>query len=288
MDRTLLTLLNLLPKNLLSRFIGFLANLSISKAFVPWFAKRYKINLDEAEKDISDYPTLNQFFTRHLKAGVRPIHKLDNPSNVVSPVDGKIAQMGDIVNGSMIQAKGLDYQLNHLIGSTLEAEAYQDGYYMTIYLAPTDYHRMHHYATGLIQKMRVIPGRLFPVNVFAVNNVRNLFPINERITTYIENKFGQKSAIVKVGATVVGKIKLAYHKAESNKGLAMAKTFESPIEVTKGDELGYFAMGSTVVMLFEKGSFKVNEKLQAGDAVRMGEDLGTFIDPNIKSNKPSN
>ncbi|MDD7986775.1 archaetidylserine decarboxylase [Lentisphaera marina] len=288
MDRTLLTLLNLLPKNLLSRFIGFLANLSISKAFVPWFAKRYKINLDEAEKDISDYPTLNQFFTRHLKAGVRPIHKLDDPSNVVSPVDGKIAQMGDIVNGSMIQAKGLDYQLNHLIGSTLEAEAYQDGYYMTIYLAPTDYHRMHHYATGLIQKMRVIPGRLFPVNVFAVNNVRNLFPINERITTYIENKFGQKSAIVKVGATVVGKIKLAYHKAESNKGLAMAKTFESPIEVTKGDELGYFAMGSTVVMLFEKGSFKVNEKLQAGDAVRMGEDLGTFLDPNIKSNKPSN
>ena len=288
MDRTLLTLLNLLPKNLLSRFVGFLANLAISKPFIPWFAKRYKINLNDAEKDIADYPTLNQFFTRHLKAGVRPIHKLDDPSNVVSPVDGKIAQMGDIVKGSMIQAKGLDYQLNHLIGSTLEAEAYQDGYYMTIYLAPTDYHRMHHYATGIIQKMRVIPGRLFPVNAFAVNNVRNLFPINERITTYIENKFGQKSAIVKVGATIVGKIKLAYHKAESNKGLAMAKTFETPIEVQKGDELGYFAMGSTVVMLFEKGSFEVNEKLKPGDAVRMGEDLGSFINPNIKSNKPAN
>jgi phosphatidylserine decarboxylase len=287
MDRTLLTLLNLLPKNLLSRFMGFLANLSISKAFIPWFAKRYKIDLNEAEKDISDYPTLNQFFTRHLKAGVRPIHKLDDPSNVVSPVDGKIAQMGNIVNGAMIQAKGLDYQLNHLIGSTLEAEAYQDGYYMTIYLAPTDYHRMHHYATGIIQKMRVIPGQLFPVNALAVNNVRNLFPINERITTYIENTFGQKSAIVKVGATVVGKIKLAYHKAESNKGLAMAKTFETPIDVKKGDELGYFAMGSTVVMLFEKASFQVNEKLKAGDAVRVGEDLGTFIDPHIKSSKPS-
>ncbi|WDE97898.1 archaetidylserine decarboxylase [Lentisphaera profundi] len=288
MDRTLLTILNLLPKNLISRFIGFFANLPMSKTLIPWFAKRYNINLEEAEKDISEYPCLNQFFTRHLKAGVRPIHQVDNPLSVVSPVDGKIAQMGEIINGTLIQAKGLDYQLNHLIGSTMEAEAFQDGYYMTIYLAPTDYHRMHHYASGFIKKMRVIPGQLFPVNVLAVNNVRNLFPINERITTYIENKIGQKSAIVKVGATVVGKIKLAYHKAESNKGLAMAKTFETPIEVTKGDELGYFAMGSTVIMLFEKDSFKVQASLKAGDAVQMGQDLGHFIDPNTqKSNSPA-
>ena len=291
MDRTLLTLLNLLPKNLLSRMVGFLANRSISKPFIPWFAKRYNINLEEAEKEIGEYPTLNQFFTRHLKDGARPIHQQENSQNVVSPVDGKIAQMGDIINGTLIQAKGLDYQLNHLIGSNTEADAFQDGYYMTIYLAPTDYHRMHHYATGLIKKMRVIPGKLFPVNVFAVNNVRNLFPINERITTYIENQLGQQSAIVKVGATIVGKIKLAYHKAESNKGLAMAKTFETPIAVTKGDELGYFAMGSTVIMLFEKDSFEVKEGLKPGDAVVMGESLGNFNDPNsmkskIKVNKP--
>ena len=197
MNRTLLTLLNLLPKNLLSRVVGFLANQKISKLFIPWFAKRYKINLDEAQKEISEYPTLNQFFTRHLKEGSRQINELENKLNVVSPVDGKIAQMGEIIDGTLIQAKGLDYQLSHLIGSSSEAEAFKDGYYMTIYLAPTDYHRMHHYASGFIKKMRVIPGQLFPVNVFAVNNVRNLFLLMSALPLMLRTNLANNLLLLK-------------------------------------------------------------------------------------------
>ena len=261
----------------MSRIAGCFANSKFSRPFIPAFAKRYKIDLNEAEKKISDYPTLNAFFTRHLKPGLRPLFDADNAMSICSPVDGTIAQMGPIVNGTLIQAKGLDYQLEELIGDKAEAAAFQDGYFMTIYLAPTDYHRMHHYLDGSITGLRVIPGRLFPVNVLSVNNVKNLFPINERITTYLDNKKGQKSAIVKVGATIVGKIKLAYHDAESNKGMALAQKFDKPIEVKKADEMGYFAMGSTVVMVYEKDSYQINPELKAGDQVKLGENLGQFI-----------
>ena len=273
-DRTLIALLTLLPKNSISRIAGRFANSAISKPFIPAFAKRYKINLEEAEKDISEYPTLNAFFTRHLKKGVRPIDQIDHDKALCSPVDGKVAQMGEIKNETLIQAKGLDYQLKDLIGCDEEAKDFIDGYFMTIYLAPTDYHRMHHYVNGEIEKMRVIPGRLFPVNILSVNNVKNLFPINERITTYLKTKLNKKTAIVKVGATIVGKIKLAYHDAESNKGIAMSKTFESSIPVKKGDEIGYFAMGSTVILLFEKGDFTPDANVKAGTAVKLGEKLG--------------
>ena len=276
-DRTLIILLTLLPKNLMSRIAGCFANSKVSRPFIPAFAKRYKIDLNEAGKAISEYPTLNAFFTRHLKPGLRPVFDADNNMSICSPVDGTIAQMGPIVNGTLIQAKGLDYKLDELIGDKEEASQFQDGYFMTIYLAPTDYHRMHHYLDGFITGLRVIPGRLFPVNVLSVNNVKNLFPINERITTYLDNKQGKKSAIVKVGATIVGKIKLAYHDAESNKGIALAQKFDSPIEVKKADEMGYFAMGSTVVMVYEKGSYQINSELKAGNKVKLGENLGQFI-----------
>lgn len=261
----------------MSRIAGCFANSKLSRPFIPAFAKRYKIDLNEAEKNISEYPTLNNFFTRHLKPGLRPVHDASNNMSICSPVDGTIAQMGQIINGTLIQAKGLDYQLEDLIGSKEEATQFQDGYFMTIYLAPTDYHRMHHYLDGFITGLRVIPGRLFPVNILSVNNVKNLFPINERITTYLKNHKGQKSAIVKVGATIVGKIKLAYHDAESNKGIALASQFETPIEVKKADEMGYFAMGSTVVMLYEKDSYEINTALKAGDKVKLGQSLGKFL-----------
>ena len=271
-----LLFLILLPKNTLSRIIGFFANKSFSKAFIPWFAKRYKINLEEAEKEIGEYPTLNQFFTRHLKSGRRPIAGAGDEKILISPVDGKIAQYGNIVEGKLIQAKGKTYTLSELIGNEEEASLYKEGKFMTIYLAPTDYHRMHHYADGKITGYRYIPGKLFPVNEFSVANVENLFPINERFNTYYDCN-GRKTGIVKVGATVVGKIKVTYCEVESNiSKQGTAASFDEGIEIKKGQELGLFEMGSTVVMLFEKDAFEF-ENFELGQKVQLGEKLGEWV-----------
>ena len=266
--------LKLLPKNLLSRFVGFLASLRISKIAIKWFAKRYNINLDEAARPISEYKTLNDFFTRTLKDGARPVAELDNKKAVVSPVDGKIAQWGKIEDGRMIQAKGRHYTVQDLIGNEEEAKPYINGQFMTIYLAPTDYHRIHHYADGDIEGFRYVPGTLFPVNPFSVQNIENLFPINERLTTFIESN-GYKTAICKVGATIVGKIKVTYCDTESNISKNVkAESYDKKIPVTKDQELGLFAMGSTVVLLFPEKGFKFIDPLPADSRFKVGELLG--------------
>ncbi|MCH2207912.1 MAG: archaetidylserine decarboxylase [Lentisphaerales bacterium] len=269
-----LLFLHLLPKNLVSRVIGALASRSISKIAVKWFAKRYKINLEEAQEPIGSFKTLNDFFTRKLKDGARPIEDSENPKAIVSPVDGKIAQFGPIENGGIIQAKGREYTVQELLGDDKEAEPFINGTFMTIYLAPTDYHRMHHYMDGEVTGFRYIPGTLFPVNPFSVANIENLFPINERLTTYYDCA-GKSAAIVKVGATVVGKIKVTYSDAESNISRNVrAETFSEKIPVKKGDELGLFAMGSTVVMLFPEGSAEFIDNLPTDEKVRVGQKLG--------------
>ena len=269
-----LLFLKLLPKNLASRIVGWLASTRLSRIAKKWFAKRYKINLDEAELPLSEYKTLNAFFTRKLKPGLRPIDEENNPKAIVSPVDGKIAQWGRIENGRVIQAKDRFYNVQELLGDQKEAEPYQNGWFMTIYLSPTDYHRMHHYLDADITGFRYIPGTLFPVNPFSVTHIENLFPINERLTTYYEAD-GNKAAIVKVGATIVGKIKVTYSDAESNVSKKVrAETFDEPIPVKKGDELGYFAMGSTVVMLFPEDGFNFIENVPEDEKVRVGQILG--------------
>lgn len=266
--------LKLIPKNLTSRIFGFLASRKFSKIAIAWFARRYKINLEEASQPISEYKTLNQFFTRTLKEGTRPVSELDNPKAVVSPVDGKIAQWGKIEDGRMIQAKGRYYTVQELIGSEEEAKPYINGQFMTIYLAPTDYHRIHHYTDGEIEGFRYVPGTLFPVNPFSVQNIENLFPVNERLTTFIDSA-GKKSAIVKVGATIVGKIKVTYSDVESNISRNVkAESYENKIKVLKADELGLFEMGSTVVLLFPEKGFSFTEPLPADTCFKVGELLG--------------
>lgn len=266
--------LKLGPKSLFSRFVGFLASQKISKIAIRWFARRYKINLDEASQPIGEYKTLNQFFTRTLKEGARPVSEADNSKAVVSPVDGKIAQCGRIENGRMIQAKGRYYTVQELIGNEEEAKPFINGHFMTIYLAPTDYHRIHHYTDGEVEGFRYVPGTLFPVNPFSVENIENLFPVNERLTTFIDSA-GKKSAIVKVGAAIVGKIKVTYSDVESNISRDVkAETYDNKIKVSKADELGLFAMGSTVVLLFPEEGFKFIDPLPADSRFKVGELLG--------------
>ena len=269
-----LLILKLLPKNVFSRFVGFLASLRLSRIAIKWFARRYKINLDEIDGPLTQFKTLNQFFTRRLQENARPVAQENNLKATIYPVDGTIAQWGRIEAGRMIQAKDKFYNIEELLADKNEAEHFKNGWFMTIYLAPTDYHRMHHYMDASVTGFRYIPGTLFPVNPFSVCHIEKLFPINERLTTYYSVE-GKKAAIVKVGATIVGKIKVTYSDAESiisKKG--RAESFKKEIPVKKGDELGHFAMGSTVVLLFPDQGFEFAPNIVINSKVKVGELLG--------------
>lgn len=270
-----LSLLALVPKNHLSRAIGAFADTRLSKPLIPWFARRYRIDLAEADRPLAAYPTLNAFFTRSLKPGLRPVAQAGNPLAVVSPVDGRIAQCGPIDGDRLIQAKGRHYTLAQLLGDAGEAAPFAGGFFITIYLAPTDYHRMHHYADGCVTGFRYVPGALWPVNEVSVANVDCLFGINERLTSYVRVG-GHPTAIVKVGATVVGKIRCGHTPVESNTGRARAQTYAVPVPCRKGDELALFAMGSTVVLVFPPGAFAPEAAVRPGERVKVGALLGTM------------
>ena len=265
--------LYLLPKNLLSRFLGIIANLSISKLFIPSFIKFYKISLEEAEK--KKFKNFNDFFTRKLKKSARIISNLDNNSALCCPVDGTISQFGKISQDTLIQVKGKNYTLKDLLGNNSEQELFTNGYYITIYLAPHNYHRIHSHATGEIYQSHYIPGKLFPVNNISVKKISKLFCINERLISFI-NSNNCKTALVKVGATVVGKIKTSYNKIESNKWLAKEKTeqYTPSIKVQKGEELGLFELGSTVVLLLDKNNFAFSPEIHKGKTIQLGKPLG--------------
>ena len=274
MHKLYLIFLILLPKNILTRFVGYLADKKISKLAIKWFCKKYDINTNEIEKKLSDYQTLNEFFTRKLAVNAREISS--NEQEVISPVDGVIAQMGNIDGEKLIQAKGRTYALKELLGSN-ELNKYDNGFFMTIYLSPQDYHRIHHFCDSEIIGYDYIPGYLFPVNPFSVNNVNNLFAVNERLVTYYKCN-QHHPALVKVGATIVGKIKVNYDNTSNitHRNKRVSKIYDKSISVNKGDELGYFAMGSTVIILFEKNSILINENLKINNRVALGDLIGKW------------
>ncbi|EKO16123.1 phosphatidylserine decarboxylase [Leptospira kirschneri str. H1] len=272
-----LLILSVVPKNLLSRLFGLLASsrpprfilIPILKAF----ARAYKINVDEAELEIQEYNSLNEFFTRALKAEARIINSSDD--EMVSPVDAKITGYGDINQRIIIQAKGVDYNLKELLGGSKYLEDFTNGKYITFYLSPQDYHRIHSPAYGKILGYYYEPGKLFPVNELAVFGIRGLFPKNERLITYLQTEYG-KIAVIKVGASNVGRIRVTYdNKIVTNTLIRTARTVEYKevsIMIGKGAELGRFEMGSTVILLMEKdtfqfGSLTVNEKITYGTTI---------------------
>jgi phosphatidylserine decarboxylase len=273
-----LLLLSILPKNFISKLFGLLAMLNLPRflmiPILKAFAKTYKINLDEAELEIQEYNSLNQFFTRALRAEARIIDSAENA--VVSPVDARITAYGEIRDNSMIQAKGIDYSISELIGSEKYAKDFINGKFMTFYLSPQDYHRIHSPAFGKILGYYYEPGKLFPVNDLAVLNIQSLFPKNERLITFIQTEYG-KIAVVKVGASNVGKIRVTYDtKIVTNAWIRFARETEYKdvsIYINKGGELGRFEMGSTVILVFEKDTvdflsdIRINEKTQYGTVV---------------------
>ncbi len=271
-------LLYLLPKNSFSRLCGWVAEQPWPPFFrqllIRSFIRAFQVDMSEAMEPVERYPTFNAFFTRHLKPGTRPIDP--NPTALICPVDGTIGEFGSITQGRLIQAKGLEYSLADLLDDPIRAQDYEGGEYMTIYLAPYNYHRIHSMVRGHIARFAYIPGKLWTVSPLGVNYVRNLFAINERLISYFETSGGE-CALVKVGATVVGKIRVKYHSIESNHWGAkrVEGPLHTPYRVEAGEEVGLFELGSTVVCVFKPGQVEWGN-VEVGQAVRLGESLGTY------------
>lgn len=271
--------LSVLPKNTLSKLMGLLAGLRLPRfVMIPIllaFARIYKINVREAELEVKDYSSLNNFFTRALKNGARIID--DSNQVLVSPVDGTVLTFGSLEEGRLLQSKGRESSLKEMLGSTRYYERFLGGSFVTLYLSPQDYHRIHTPVEGDIVSYHYQPGKLFPVNQIAVNTINRLFSRNERLMTFIENEHGL-TAVIKVGATSVGKIRVTYDQdLKTNGWLRNTREYEyeKPIHMAKGQELGRFEMGSTVMLLFEKDMVELLE-LEEKQKVKVGQPIALY------------
>ncbi|CAE6450636.1 unnamed protein product [Rhizoctonia solani] len=220
----------------------------------------YGIAVQEAEKQLHEYSTLNEFFTRRLKPGSRPVDA--EPDAVVSPVDALITGCGPIRQGTILNVKGQDYTIEELLNRSPRTENYKNGYFIVLYLSPTDYHRIHTPVSGTVVEREHVPGKVYPVNEFGLRHMRRVLSRNERLITYMRHA-GAETAIVKVGALNVSSIKYVQPLRD---------------KMQKGDDLAYFEFGSTVVLLTEDDSFVPRSDLAVGLKVRMGEKLGTLAE----------
>ena len=245
-----------MPKHFISRMVGKLAAAKaggLTTALIKLFIKQYKIDMSEAEyPDPAHYKTFNEFFTRPLKEGIRPL--AEESDIIAHPVDGAISQLGDVVDGQIIQAKGHDYSLQALLGGKEEDTApFLGGKFATIYLAPKDYHRIHMPVDGTLSKMIYVPGDLFSVNPLTAQNVPNLFARNERVVAIFETEIGPL-AMVLVGATIVASIETIWAGTvtpPAGKDVFSwnyPTTGDNAITLKKGEEMGRFKLGSTVIL----------------------------------------
>jgi len=265
-----------LPKQALTLLAGRIARAqagAMTTRLIAWFVRRYRVNMAEAANpDIASYATFNDFFTRALKAGARPLAQAD----LICPVDGAISQFGRIEGQQIFQAKGHHYSSTALVGGDAAlAEHFDDGHFATLYLSPRDYHRIHMPCAGRLLRMIYVPGDLFSVNPTTARGVPGLFARNERVVCVFERPDGLGLfVLVLVGATIVGSMATTWHGAVNapRPGQLCEWRYENKrIEFKQGDEMGRFLLGSTVVMLWPSGSLQFNPAWQAGAAVRLGE-----------------
>lgn len=240
----------------ISSMTGSFAKSKLSRSLIPWFAKTYGIRLEDAEKPHGDYESLNEFFTRRLKPGLRSIDQTDK--GLVSPVDALITGMGRIESGTIVNVKGQDYTVEELLNRSPRMVNYRNGFYFVLYLSPTDYHRIHSPVSGKILEKEHLPGKVYPVNEFGLRHMPRVLSRNERLVTYIAHAAGEL-AVVKVGALNVSSIQYVEDLED---------------QLSAGDELAYFEFGSTIVLLTENGSFQPLEEIQLGGKVKMGQLLG--------------
>ncbi|MEY3380640.1 MAG: Phosphatidylserine decarboxylase proenzyme [Pseudomonadota bacterium] len=268
----------LLPKKALTVFAGWVAGGRwgwITTAIIRRFIRRYQVNMAEAaEPDAASYASFNEFFTRALKNEARPLA----PARFICPVDGAISQFGAIARDQIFQAKGHSYNTSALLaGQDNLAQAFQDGHFATLYLAPKDYHRVHMPCAGNLKRMIHVPGELFSVNPVTARGVPGLFARNERVVCLFDTDHGPM-ALVLVGATIVGSMATVWHGVINppRPGTVREWTYApGEVRLSQGEEMGRFLLGSTVVLLWPKTTLEFDPDWAPSRAVRVGEKMAT-------------
>jgi phosphatidylserine decarboxylase len=273
----------IVPKRALSGAIGWSAGIGIPERIrsecLSRFARLYGIDTAEAEKSLAEYTDVNEFFTRRLRPGLRPVDP--SADTVVSPADGTVIESGVVTEGHLIQAKGVLFELDELLADPAAAERLNGGAYLITYLSPSDYHRVHAPVGGQVVGWHHVPGTLFPVGAKSVVREPGLFISNERLVTLIEGALGL-CAVVMVAAVGVGHITAAYdpeiatHARSFKKANVRHARYDVPLPVAKGDEIGTFHLGSTTIVVFEPGRVELNA-FGAGDKTKMGETIGRMV-----------
>ena len=271
---------HVLPKRALTQLAGAFARAElggITHAAIRRFIARYGVDMAEAaDPHVESYASFNDFFTRALRQGVRPLADAD----YVCPVDGAISQFGAIERGQIFQAKGHSYSATALLaGDAPLAAEFESGQFATLYLSPRDYHRIHMPCAGRLQRMVYVPGELFSVNPATARGVPGLFARNERVVCVFDTARGPM-VLVLVGATIVGSMATVWHGVVNPPRPGAIRRFDyanQPIELARGAEMGRFLLGSTVVLLWPHGTLKFNPAWAPGGAVRMGQAMGKAL-----------
>lgn len=270
------------PHHAVSRGAG-----KIASSEAPWlknllirrFIDAYDVDMSEAARGVEEFKSFNDFFTRELKPGMRPL--ADASTQILSPADGAVSQIGRIEEGRIFQAKGRHFTATQLLGGDAEvAKRFEGGSFATIYLSPRDYHRVHMPAAGALQSATYVPGDLFSVNQVTAENVDDLFARNERLACLFDGPDGLFASVM-VGAMIVAGIETVWGGlVETHNPRLVREDFsEDQHAFEAGDEMGRFILGSTVVLLFEPGKVEWDATLKAGDAVRMGQAIGRRLQP---------
>ncbi|MDD0838932.1 archaetidylserine decarboxylase [Curvibacter sp. HBC61] len=280
-DRLVVLPQYLMPKLALTRLAGRLAS-ARAGALTHWairrFVARYGVDLSEAQwGQASDYASFNDFFTRPLREGARPQAQAD----YLCPVDGAISQFGPIERDQIFQAKGHSYSTQALVGGNAAlARQFEDGHFATLYLSPRDYHRIHMPCDGRLLRMVHVPGDLFSVNPATARGIPGLFARNERVVCVFEDTAGRPFVLTLVGATIVGSMATVWHGLVNppRPGTVREWRYDSqPVQLKKGEEMGRFLLGSTVVMLFPKDTLRFNPDWAPARAIRMGEAMAEAL-----------
>jgi phosphatidylserine decarboxylase len=269
-----------LPKRGLTAFAGRVASRergATTTRLVRWFVRKYGVDMSEAEvSDIASYASFNDFFTRALKPGARPLASAD----LICPVDGTISQFGRIEQDQILQAKGHRYSTTALVGGDAElAKRYHDGSFATLYLSPKDYHRIHMPCDGTLTRMIHVPGALFSVNPVTARGVPGLFARNERVVCVFDSPKLGSFVLTLVGATIVGSMATVWHGPVNASRVRRVREWHYPdggIVLKQGEEMGRFMLGSTVVLLFPQGDLRFNPEWAAGRPIRLGEPMANL------------
>lgn len=272
------------PQHLLSQLTGYVARNRVhwfKTLLINAFIARFVVDMQAARGETAeDYENFNAFFTRRLKAHLRPIAA--RPQDIASPADGTLGQFGTLESDTLVQAKGHKYSLQELLGGDTERTLpFINGEYATIYLSPRDYHRVHMPLSGTLREMVYIPGKLFSVNSVTTGAVPRLFARNERVVCRFDTEQGPL-AIVLVGAMIVSSIHTVWHglvspHADLIQTFTYQETDNTAIRLNKGDELGHFMLGSTVIMLFGANQMQWDKALLSGKGINFGEAMATSL-----------